>query len=130
VTPTWARGDGWARTAFAGTVVVNLVALYWPRPLSDGGIPNSDKVAHVAIFAVVAATGVAARVPLRWLVGLLVAHAFLSELIQHWLLAHRSGDPADVAADLVGVALGVLVGLKLLGATAVASTSTGGSLPS
>ena len=46
---------------------------------------------------------------------MLAAHAVVSELVQHWLLPHRSGDAADVLADLAGVALGVLAG-RLLGA--------------
>jgi hypothetical protein len=111
-------------------VFVNLVILYWPRAVSQGGIPYADKVVHVVIFAIVAATGLRARVSLAWLVGLLGAQAVISELVQHWFLANRTGDPADVAADLVGVAVGVLIGLKLAGATGVATAKSGGSLPS
>jgi hypothetical protein len=111
-------------------VAVNLVVLYWPRPVSDGGIPFADKAVHIAIFAAVAVAGLRARVPAGWLVGLLAVHAVSSELIQHWLLATRTGDPADVAADLVGVALGVVVAWKLASRTAVAETRSGGSLSS
>jgi hypothetical protein len=111
-------------------VVANLVVLYWPRQVSDGGIPYADKVVHVAIFAAVVVTGVFAGTPLAWLLGLLVADAISSELVQHWLLANRSGDLADIAADLVGVAVGLFGGLKLASATGVASTRSGGSLPS
>jgi hypothetical protein len=122
------RVDRWARTALAAAVFANLVVLYWPRPVSAGGIAYADKVVHLAIFALVAATALWARVPLAWLVGLLVAHAVSSELVQHWLLVNRSGDPADVAADLVGVAVGVFVGLKLSAGMAATSARSGGSL--
>jgi len=37
-------------------------------------------------------------------VGVLLAvHAVVSELVQHYLLAGRSGDPSDSVADLAGV---------------------------
>jgi hypothetical protein len=65
---------------------------------------------------------------LAWLAGLLAVHAVSSELVQHWLLANRSGDPADVAADLLGVGLGLAVAWKLAARTAVAATRSGGSL--
>lgn len=122
------RGEVLDRAAFVAAVVANLVVLYWPRQVSDGGIPYADKIVHVGIFAVVAVAGVRARIPVAWLVGLLVGHAVSSELVQHWLLANRSGDPADVAADLVGIAVGVVVALKLASGTGVAATRSGGSL--
>jgi hypothetical protein len=119
-----------ARAAFAAAVIANFAVLYWPRAVSQGGIPFADKVVHVAIFAVVAATGRRAGVPLGWLVGLLAAQAVTSELVQHWFLVNRTGDPADVAADLVGVAVGVLLGRKLAPRTGVGSSESGGSLSS
>ena len=128
MTLTGTRGDGWARAALVAAVVANLVVLYWPGPVSDGGIPFADKIVHVGIFAVVAVAGVRAGVPLAWLAGLLAVHAVSSELVQHWLLANRSGDPADVAADLLGVGLGLAVAWKLAARTAVAATRSGGSL--
>jgi hypothetical protein len=130
VTLARARADLWARWAFAVAVIANFVVLYWPRQVSDGGILYADKVVHIAIFAVVAITGVRAGVPLAWLVGLLVFHAVSSELIQHWLLVNRSGDPADVVADLVGVVVGVIGGMKLTSTTGVATSRSGGSLSS
>jgi len=128
LSPARKRAAPWARSAFVAAVVANLVVLYWPRQVSDGGIPFADKVVHVCIFAVVVITGARARVPLVWLVGLLAVHAVTSELVQHWFLPNRSGDPADAAADLVGVAVGAAVAVKLRGRTGVASTRPGGSL--
>ncbi len=129
MTPARAR-DTWARAAFTAAVLANLVVLYWPRSVSQGGVPYADKVVHVAIFAAVGASGLRARVPAAWLVGLLAANAVVSELVQHWFLVNRTGDPPDVAADLVGVAVGVVVAWKLAARTAVAATRSGGSLSS
>jgi VanZ family protein len=84
--------------------------LYWPRTVGPPGIEHLDKVAHVVAFGAVAWTGLRAGVPARWLGALLVVHAVTSEMLQAWLLPHRSGDPADVLADLGGVVLGLLGG--------------------
>jgi hypothetical protein len=98
---------GWAA---AGAVALQLAVLYWPRPPSvpSGGLPL-DKVAHVVVFALPVVALVAAGAARRWVLAVLVGHAVASELVQHALLARRSGDPADVAADLIGVALGALL---------------------
>jgi VanZ like family len=96
------------RIGFALAVVVHLAILYWPRAPSTGGIPI-DKVVHAVIFGGVLWVGARAGVPVRPLTALLAAHAVVSELIQHYLLAGRSGDPTDTAADLVGVLIVVLL---------------------
>jgi hypothetical protein len=97
------------RALLALAVAVQLVVLYWPRTVQDGGLPYLDKAVHVAIFAAVAWAGCRAGVPQRVLLPLLVAHAVLSEVVQARLLPGRSGDPADVVADLAGVGLGLLL---------------------
>ena len=95
---------------FAVAVAVNLVLLFWPRaPGTPGGL-HLDKVVHVLSFAFVMWSGARAGFPIRWLVAVLAVHAVTSELIQHALLPGRSGDPADVLADLTGVA-GVVLAL-------------------
>ena len=99
---------GRGRALLAVAVAVQLAVLYWPRA-GGGGLPYVDKLVHVAIFAAVAWAGCRAGVPHRVLVPLLVAHAVVSEVVQDRLLAGRSGDPADVAADLVGTGLGLLL---------------------
>jgi hypothetical protein len=97
------------RAAFAAAVAVHLVVLYWPRAVSEGGVPYLDKVVHVLVFGAVAWTGARAGLRVRWLAAVLVLHAVSSELVQHFLLAARSGDPADAAADVLGVVAGVAV---------------------
>jgi hypothetical protein len=96
------------RVAFAAGVVVQLVVLYVPRAPSTGGLPI-DKVVHAVIFGGVLWLGAGARLPLVPLGVLLCLHAVASELIQHFLLPGRSGDPADVAADLAGVLIVTLL---------------------
>lgn len=89
---------------FAVAVVANLVLLFWPRAPGTAGIPHLDKAVHLVSFAFVTWSGARAGLALRALVAVLAVHAVTSELIQHTLLPGRSGDPADVLADLAGVA--------------------------
>jgi VanZ family protein len=95
---------------FAGTVLGQLVLLYWPRAVGTGGVPHLDKAAHVVSFALVMATGVRVGLAAWLLAASLAVHAVASEVVQHTVLPGRSGDPADVLADLAGVA-GVLLAL-------------------
>ena len=100
------------RAVLAATVVANLALLYWPRTVATGGAPHLDKVVHLVSFAAVAWAGTRAEVRTAVLVPLLVVHAVCSEVVQAWLLAGRSGDPADVVADLTGILLGVLAATR------------------
>lgn len=91
---------------------VHLVALYEPGSPDDVlgfDIPGADKVVHVLLFAV--PVWLLGRLTGRiWLVaGVFAAHAVLSELVQHWFLPHRSGDPWDVLADLIGISAATLL---------------------
>lgn len=96
------------RVAFVVAVAIQLLALYLPRAQVPGGmdVPGSDKALHVAVFALVMLTGMLAGLPARWLALVLVAHAGISELVQHALLPARTGDVLDAVADLGGIALG------------------------
>lgn len=92
--------------ALAAAVLLSLYVLFAPDP---GGAPRftgADKVVHVSLFALLAATA-------RWRCGrrtavwlAVAAYAVVSELVQGLLLAERSGDPLDALADLVGATLG------------------------
>jgi hypothetical protein len=83
--------------------------LYLPDTSAAPLLPGLDKIGHLAVFAAVIVAGVRAGLPARPLAALLIVHAVVSELIQHHLLAERSGDWRDVVADLAGVALGYLL---------------------
>ncbi|PWJ56271.1 hypothetical protein SAMN06264364_101247 [Quadrisphaera granulorum] len=101
------------RLAFAAAVLVQLVVLYAPRAPATDGIPLVggvvDKAVHAAVFAAVAWTGRRAGLPALPLALVLLAHAVVSELLQHWVLPHRSGDPWDAVADATGVLVGLLI---------------------
>ncbi|MFF0344471.1 VanZ family protein [Kribbella sp. NPDC004875] len=101
------------RIAFVAAVALQLYGVYAPREAGPHvGIPQIDKVAHFFLFAAVAFTGLKVGVPARWLLGALAANAIVSELVQHWLLPQRDGDPLDALADLAGVAFGAWIGFR------------------
>ena len=94
------------RALFAGALLVNLVVLFWPSGVGGGGPDHVDKLVHAASFAALAWTGMRAGLPAGLLLVALAAHAVTSEVVQATVLPDRSGDPWDVVADLVGVAVG------------------------
>ncbi|KRE43602.1 hypothetical protein [Knoellia sp. Soil729] len=102
------RSRRWRLVPAAAALVVQLVVLYSP---SGGGVapfPSFDKLVHCSVFALPVLLALVAGLP-KWPVVVLVAlHAPVSELIQWTLLPHRSGDPWDVVADLVGVGVGLV----------------------
>lgn len=100
------RSTRLARVLFVGAVVANLVLLYLPRPDGGSGPPHVDKAVHLLAFAAVAWSGLRARVPASWLLPVLALHAGVSEVVQDLLIPGRSGDGADVVADLVGILAG------------------------
>lgn len=97
------------RLLFLATVLANLVILYWPRAVGGGGPPHLDKAVHVLTFAAVAWAGLRVRLPAAWLLPVLTLHAGVSEVVQDRLLPDRSGDAADVVADLVGILAGTVL---------------------
>lgn len=97
------------RAVFVVALAAVCAALFWPSV--DVEVPGPrlpwDKAVHAGMFALLAFLGGWARIRLRWLLLLLAALAVASEAGQALLLPHRTGDWDDLAADLVGVALGV-----------------------
>lgn len=93
------------RALFALAVGLSLVLFLTPVP--EAGPGGSDKVGHVAIFAGLALAGRWARLPVPALALGLAAYAVLTETLQATLPLGRHGDPADAAADVVGIALGL-----------------------
>jgi VanZ family protein len=89
-------------------MAIQLVVLYSAHGLSGPQVTGLDKVVHVSIFAAPALAALMAGISARWVLGILVVHAPVSELIQHFALPHRSGEVLDVVADLAGVAVGGL----------------------
>jgi VanZ family protein len=104
------------RAGFVAAVLAQVwvLYLYVPSGSDTVTVPHADKLVHAAVFALPALLGVLARVR-PWLVGAVLAvHAPVSEVVQHFWIPGRSGDPWDVVADLVGVALGLLLGSVLM----------------
>jgi len=97
------------RAVLAAVVTAHLLLLYWPDTVGGGGSAHPDKFAHALAFGAVLWAGRRAGLADRWLVPLLLAHAVLSEALQAWLLPGRSGDPADVVADVAGVVIAALL---------------------
>jgi VanZ family protein len=95
------------RIGFVAACLLQLYGVYSPSQAGpDVGLPLADKVAHLFLFGSVAFLGLKAAVPARWLLVALVGNALISELVQHFALSQRSGDPFDSLADLLGVAVG------------------------
>jgi hypothetical protein len=103
------RPAPWRWPVLAIALAVNLAVLYWPSAPGPGfldGVSGLDKLVHLATFGSLAWAGLRAGLPAGWWLPVLAGHAVLSEVVQHELLPHRSGDPGDVAADLLGVLAG------------------------
>ncbi|MEU6855551.1 VanZ family protein [Rothia kristinae] len=102
----------------AAFLLVQLYGLYAPaQPDGPDGLldlPGMDKLAHLGMFALPALFLRAAGVRWRLLAVVFAAHAVLSEVIQGTLLPHRSADPLDALADVVGLSLGLLAGTAIL----------------
>lgn len=94
-------------------VAVQLFALYLPgspnQPLELPFLPGADKVVHALLFAVPVylVGGLTGRIGLVS-VGFAL-HAVFSEVIQGRVIPYRDADSWDVAADLVGIGLGVVL---------------------
>lgn len=111
----WARVGSahrrWWALAFVVVLGVHLAALYWPRVTIVGPVSWTDKVVHPLLFLVPVVVGALWRRRVLAVAVVFTLHAPVSELVQHYLLPHRTGDPWDAAADLLGVALGVLLAI-------------------
>lgn len=102
------RRRGWA-VVFAATVVLQLGVLYWPSVSVQGPVSWTDKVVHPVVFLLPVVAGSLWWGRWRPVAVVFALHAPLSEVVQHAVLPHRSGDVWDAVADLAGVALGVLL---------------------
>ncbi|PFG20298.1 hypothetical protein [Serinibacter salmoneus] len=89
--------------------------LYAPAVPGPAIAFRADLVVHAAVFALSTVTGLACALRPGRLAVALAANAVISEVVQHIWLPGRSGDPVDVAADLVGIGLGLVAGWWLSG---------------
>jgi VanZ family protein len=108
----WLESDRLGVAARVGLVAA-VLAITWlaftPQPDPPG--LGWDKLNHVVAFLVLAALaqlGWPGRAALPWRVGLLLGYGLGIELVQG-LLAYREGSALDFAADVVGVALWLML---------------------
>ena len=96
-----------ARGAFAVAVLVSLAVLFAPAGNVPDAPPGVDKVVHVAVFLSLAVTGRWAGIRAAGLGAALVVYAAVSEVLQAVTPLARSGSPADLLADVIGIAVGL-----------------------
>ena len=120
----------WRGTAVlaALAVALQLYGLYRVTgPPTPPWFPQADKLEHATGFLLPVALvllalggrarGLGTELPRRVVVVVVAvsaAHAVVSELVQHFWYAARTGDPWDVLADLVGTSLGAVAATALL----------------
>ncbi len=96
-----------SRGAFAVAVLVSLAVLFAPAGNVPDAPPGVDKVVHLLLFGALAATGRWAGIRAVVLGAGLAAYAALSEVLQAVTPLARSGSLGDLAAGVVGIALGL-----------------------
>lgn len=116
---------GWHLAAVAAVVAVllQLWGLYRVAgPPQPSWFPFADKVEHAVGFALpvlLILLTITLHDRSRWgwpsprtsvlVLVIFAAHAVVSEVIQHQWYRYRTGDPLDVLADWVGIAVGMLL---------------------
>jgi VanZ family protein len=105
----------WIRRVFFGVVlVISMVMLFSPASDVPKDYPLNDKVVHAILFLVLGVAGLAAQLAWRGItVAALAGYAAVSEILQEALPIGRDGSWGDLAADLVGIILAVVL-LRLL----------------
>jgi len=89
-------------------------------PLDQLNLPKAlslDKIFHLGVYAIlVLFFGFPLKPfsrPFYWSIGFTILFGLSIEFIQHYLIPNRRGDVYDVLANLLGVALGVILLKKL-----------------
>ena len=119
--------DGWWRrllwVALAAAVAVHFYGLYLPgEPGEVDLFMNADKVWHFLGFAIPSTLAVL-LIRRWWPVAVFAANAVVSELVQHFFLPNRAGDPTDLLADLSGLLPAIALLCWLQAASASMSSS-------
>ncbi|WP_439660794.1 VanZ family protein [Lentzea sp. HUAS TT2] len=90
---------------FVIAALLSVVVLFTPESGVPTSPPGTDKVVHTVLFALLAFTGLYAKLPRILL--LLVVYAGVSEVLQQVITPlHRSGDVLDALVDVLGIGLG------------------------
>jgi VanZ family protein len=112
----------------AGGAIIAVLLQLWglyrvAGPPQPPWFPFADKVEHAVGFALpvlLILLAIASRGAVSWqwpnmrtgvllVVAIFAAHGVVSELVQHQWYRYRTGDPLDVLADWVGIAVGMLL---------------------
>jgi hypothetical protein len=90
---------------FVIAALLSVVVLFTPESGVPTAPPGTDKVIHTLLFALLAFTGLYAKIPR--ILPLLVVYAGVSEVLQQLVTPlHRSGDVLDALVDVLGIGLG------------------------
>ncbi|MBP2369238.1 VanZ family protein [Pseudonocardia parietis] len=92
---------------FVLALLLSLGVLFAPASGVPAAPPGTDKLVHLALFALLAVTGRAAGIRTWPLLGGLAAYAAASEVLQAVLPIGRSGDVLDGLVDVLGAVLGL-----------------------
>jgi hypothetical protein len=90
---------------FVIAALLSVDVLFTPESGVPTAPPGTDKVIHTLLFALLAFTGLYAKI--SRILPLLVAYAGVSEVLQQVITPlHRSGDVLDALVDVFGIGLG------------------------
>lgn len=90
---------------FVIAALLSVVVLFTPESGVPSSPPGTDKVIHTLLFALLAYTGLYAKI--SRVLPLLVVYAAVSEVLQELITPlHRSGDVLDALVDVLGIGLG------------------------
>lgn len=92
---------------FVLAVLLSLGVLFTPASGVPTAPPGTDKLVHLAVFALLAVTGRAAGIRMWPLLFGLAGYAAGSEVLQAVLPIGRSGDVLDGLVDVAGAVLGL-----------------------
>jgi hypothetical protein len=88
--------------------LLSVVVLFTPESGVPTAPPGTDKVIHTLLFALLAFTGLYAKI--SRVLPMLVVYAGVSEVLQQLITPlHRSGDVLDALVDVLGIGLGWFV---------------------
>jgi VanZ family protein len=102
-----------ATVPFVIALALSGLVLFTPGSQVPEAPVGVDKLIHAGLFALLAFTGRTARIPERALAVALAGYALLSEVLQRVLPIDRDFALGDLAADLVGIVVGLWVADRL-----------------
>ncbi|ALR11135.1 VanZ family protein [Mycobacteroides saopaulense] len=90
-------------------LAIACLLLFTPGGTVPSGPPGADKVVHILIFAMLAASSRFARIGEKPTLAWVLVFAACSEVIQALWVPHRDGSLLDLVADAVGLLTGMFL---------------------